>query len=225
MARLYQISTSSAFKKGVYGYSITLEHFLRHGTLGFGTFNGFNGEAIVIDKKAYNATASGTVKEMTIPQTGVSFGYMTHFKPNLEPLKLNDVNSYEELKTKLHSIMKYGENYFYFVRIDGKFSNIKVRSVYKQVKPFKPLEEVLKEQVTFDYENEEGTLIGLFTPSEMKETSFEGWHFHYISNDRTHGGHVLDVKVSDATAQSMFITTYELKLPNNMLFRNDGEEN
>ena len=224
MARLYQVSTASSFKKGIYVYSITLEHFLRRGDLGFGTYNGFNGEAVIIDGKAYNCTANGQVKEMTIAQTGISYGYNVNFKPNLDNLTVTEVSSLEQLEEKLKEVMKYGEKYPYFVRIDGKFSSLKLRSVFKQVKPFKPMDEVIKDAARFEYKDEEGTLVGLFTPSEMKDLSFEGWQFNYISNDRTRGGKVEEVSLKEATVQTMFITTYELKIPNNLLFREEEEK-
>lgn len=58
-----------------------------------------------------------------------------------------------------------GENKFYFIRIDGTFNEMNVRSEYAQEKPYKPLAEVLEtDQTFFDYENIEGTVVGLYCP-------------------------------------------------------------
>ena len=86
MAKLFQVSTYDALKRGNYDYTISIDYFLRNGDIGLGAYNGLNGEAIFLDGKAYNASSRGFVREMTIPQTGISFGQITKFNPQVDEI-------------------------------------------------------------------------------------------------------------------------------------------
>ena len=57
MAKLFQVSTYDALKRGNYDYTISIDYFLRNGDIGLGAYNGLNGEAIFLDGKAYNASS------------------------------------------------------------------------------------------------------------------------------------------------------------------------
>lgn len=218
MAKLFQVSTASALNKGNYDYSISIEYFLKNGDTGLGTFNGLNGEAIFLDGKSYNGTANGYVKEMTIPQTGVSYGLVTKFNNEVTPLKLEPSDSINSLIEKLNPVFTRGQNYFYAVKITGVFSKVTIRSFFKQQKPYRPISEVIKDQKEFTYENEEGTLIGFFTPSLFSNINNPGWHFHYISKDLKHGGHVLDAYGISLSVLSNCLDKWEIKLPTNKEF-------
>ena len=87
------------------------------------------------------------------------------------------------------------------VKIEGTFDSIKVRSETKQMKPYRKLDEALAaDQVEFDYEDIQGTMVGLYCPDYMGGLNSVGWHFHFITDDRTRGGHVLKVSIKDAEA-------------------------
>ena len=96
MAKLFQVSTYDALKRGNYDYTISIDYFLRNGDIGLGAYNGLNGEAIFLDGKAYNASSRGFVREMTIPQTGISFGQITKFNPEVDEICLTEVASLED---------------------------------------------------------------------------------------------------------------------------------
>lgn len=38
------------------------------------------------------------------------------------------------------------------------------------------------------------------TEERLKYGTAPGWHFHFINDDRTRGGHVLQIRVADAEA-------------------------
>ena len=120
-----------------------------------------------------------------------------------------------ELQSKLNTVVEEkGSNLFYVVRIDGTFPDLKVRSEYKQEKPYRMLDEALaSDQTEFDYENAEGTIVGLYCPDYMGGLNNAGWHFHYISGDLTRGGHVLKVSVEKATALIDATDGFEMVLP------------
>ena len=86
-------------------------------------------------------------------------------------------------------------NLFYAVRADGEFAYVKTRSVPKQQKPYRPLVDVAKNQAVFEFHRVKGTLVGFRCPPFVKGINVPGYHFHFLTDDRKGGGHVLDLRV------------------------------
>ena len=42
--------------------------------------------------------------------------------------------------------------------------------------------------------------MGLYCPSYMGELNSVGWHFHFISDDKQKGGHILELSLKEGTA-------------------------
>ena len=74
------------------------------------------------------------------------------------------------------------------------------------------------EQTLFDYKNIEGTVVGLYCPPYMSSLNEVGWHMHFISSDKTKGGHVLGLNIADATLNLSDIDEFQLKLPKSDIF-------
>jgi acetolactate decarboxylase len=55
----YQISTISSLLAGGYDGNTTMAEMLSHGGFGLGTFNGVDGEMMVLDGKVYRGTTDG----------------------------------------------------------------------------------------------------------------------------------------------------------------------
>ena len=58
-AEVYQVSTISSLLAGGYDGDTTVGHLLRHGGFGLGTFNGVDGEMMVLDGRVYRGTVDG----------------------------------------------------------------------------------------------------------------------------------------------------------------------
>ena len=58
-AEAYQVSTISSLLAGGYDGTITVGEILSHGNFGLGTFNGVDGEMMVLDGQVYRATVDG----------------------------------------------------------------------------------------------------------------------------------------------------------------------
>src|SRR5438132_1663193 len=56
--RMYQISTSTALVEGVYSGSILSSALLEHGDFGVGTFEGLDGEMVILDGEIYQAAGN-----------------------------------------------------------------------------------------------------------------------------------------------------------------------
>ena len=210
---IYQVALLQSLVQGYYDGIITVGELKEHGDTGIGTFEGVNGEMIVLDGVVYQALADGSI---AIPSDDekIPFSNVTFFDTD-ESLDLSGISDMAELQSKLNTVVEEkGSNLFYVVRIDGTFPDLKVRSEYKQEKPYRMLDEALaSDQTEFDYENAEGTIVGLYCPDYMGGLNNAGWHFHYISGDLTRGGHVLKVSVEKATALIDATDGFEMVLP------------
>ena len=58
-------------------------------------------------------------------------------------------------------------------------------------------------------------MVGLYCPSFMGGLNSVGWHFHFMPEDLTRGGHVLQVSVDEAVAALDATPGFELMLPKN----------
>jgi acetolactate decarboxylase len=80
--------------------------------------------------------------------------------------------------------------------VDGRFDYIKTRSVPRQRKPYPPLAEVVKHQYTFEFHGVLGSLVGFRFPRYAQGLNVAVYHFHFITADRSAGGHVLKFQLA-----------------------------
>ena len=216
--KIYQVSLLQGLAYGDYQGSVTIEKLKKHGDTGIGTFDKLNGELIMLDGEVFRASGDGSVCAVFDEET-TPFAVVSFFEAD-ESKKLIDIPNFDALHIELDNIVNLrGKNRFYMVRIDGMFKKMQVRSVFQQQKPYKPLVKVLKkDQTFFDYSNVEGTVIGLYCPPYMSSLNAVGWHMHFVSKDKTKGGHVLNLNIADAMLNFDYIDGFELKLPQNEMF-------
>lgn len=217
-ASIYQVSLLQSLLCGDYHGSVEIRKLKRHGNAGIGTFNRLNGELIMLDGEVYRASGDGSVELVSDDET-TPFSVVTYINPK-ERENIKEVPDYETLCDKLNrEVEEKGINRFYMIRIDGMFRNINVRSVYAQEEPYRRLSEVMEnDQTFFDYENTEGTLVGIYCPPYMASLNAVGWHMHFISKDKTRGGHVLNVNISDGTLTMEHVDGFSVHLPQNEAF-------
>ncbi len=106
-------------------------------------------------------------------------------------------------------------NLFYNFRIEGEFEYVKTRSVPKQ-ENYRPLVEVAKEQPIFEFEQVRGIMVGFYTPSFMASLSVPGVHLHFLTEDGSSGGHLLECRPSRVKVDLEYLYTLELSLPSNL---------
>ena len=74
---LYQVALIQSLVQGYYDGIITVDELKQHGDTGIGTFEGLNGEMIVLDGTVYQAVADGSITipadEETVPSGSVTF--------------------------------------------------------------------------------------------------------------------------------------------------------
>ena len=215
---IYQVSLLQGLTHGDYYGSVTIAELKQHGDIGIGTFNQLNGELIMLDGEVYRAAGNGSVEVVSDTET-TPFSVATFMDVDVRK-HLKEIPDYTALERKLSQIVsENGSNRFYMIRIDGMFREVNVRSVYAQEEPYKRLVEVLQhDQTFFDYENIEGTMVGLYCPPYMSALNAAGWHLHFISKDKTTGGHVPGLKIADAALTLDSIDAFQVRLPRNEIF-------
>lgn len=206
---LFQYSTIDALLAGLYDGDLTVAQLKERGGFGLGTLNGIDGELIVLDGEAYQAAAGGAVsvpaEDAQVPFATVVFFDVEQQTPLRSIRTLDDLNS--AVRAQLSS-----ENRFCAIRIDGTFRSVKTRAIAKQSPPYKPLAEVVKEQVVTTFDGR-GTLVGLYAPVFVKGVNVPGFHWHFIAEDRQGGGHVLDCSFDAAVAQLDMLHAFTVELP------------
>ena len=204
---LYQYSTMAALMGGAFSGTTTVEKLLEHGDFGIGTFEGVDGEMIILNGEVYKTDSNGfstlQPKEATSP-----FSNITKFSTNFKKVT---TTSFENLNNDISEYLN--PNYFYAIKITGVFNKIDTRSPKKHEKPYPTLLEILETQSIFSYEDSKGTIVGFFSPEYTQGVGVGGFHLHYISDDRTQGGHIFNFDIKDATIEVSKPLNFTLELP------------
>jgi len=211
-----QFSTIDAILQGIYDGPATFGEVRRYGDFGIGTVNHLDGEMLALDGVFYQITGDGLVHVIKDKEK-TSFATVAFFNPRHHSLE-KQVSSLRLLQKRLDSRLG-SKNFFWAIRIDGIFSSMRVRSISRQHPPYRPLVEVTKSEAVFRFSNIPGTLLGFRSPPYIKGINVPGYHFHFISNDRTKGGHVLGCSLLEAKASWSCHRTFQMMLPNDSAFR------
>jgi acetolactate decarboxylase len=209
---LYQYSTINALLGGLYDGDLTIAELAEHGDTGLGTVNGVDGELIAADGVFYTVRGDGRAYPLESGEK-TPFAVVTRFDSDRQA-PLPGGLDFSGLNAHLDGLMVGGENYFQAIRIDGTFPRLTVRSEPKQIPPYRPLAEVIKEQqVVFELSDVQGTLIGFRVPDYAAAFNVPGYHFHFLSGDRRRGGHVLDIETDEGTIRIDEIRSVTVALP------------
>ncbi|MFZ1021335.1 MAG: acetolactate decarboxylase [Halobacteriota archaeon] len=214
---LFQASTYSALQAGDYNGNVTLKDLRAHGDFGLGTFDALDGEMILLNGTFYQIKSDGSVS-VANDSMKTPFADVTSFEPTSQMvLAPNSPLNYSELQLYLDGQLPT-KNIFYAVKITAECSYLEVRSPPKQAMPYLPLSEALKNESIFELHNVTGTFVGFFSPQYANGTCVPGWHFHFLTADDEHGGHVLDATLQNATIQIDDLTTLSVALPDTTSF-------
>ena len=213
---LYQVSLINALMQGDYDGTVSVGDLLKIGDTGIGTFDRLDGEMIMLDGVVYKAKADGSVDIQPDPET-VPFAAVTFLDNDIARQDIAGLSSIDALKAYLDDLVhqETGDyNRFYVAVIEGRFNTVHVRSVPEQTKPYKPLSEIAETQPEYIYESLEGTIVALRCPDFVEGINVPGWHLHFISKDRSKGGHMLNADLLIGSLKMDVISDFNMKLPN-----------
>jgi acetolactate decarboxylase len=206
---LFQVSTSGALVAGVSSSAVSVKTILDHGDFGLGTFADLDGEMAVLDGRVYQIQGNGRVLEAPA-DAGAPFAVVTRFTPQID-VEVGPLAALADLQAACDRF-RSSSNIFYAFRVDGHFSRIRTRAVNPSRKGAH-LVDAAKSQSEFHFNNIDGTLVGLWSPGFSSAFSIAGYHFHFISEDRQHGGHLLDCATGKLQLRMEALTDFHLALP------------
>jgi acetolactate decarboxylase len=187
---LFQASTIGALLDGAFEGDLSFRELAEHGDLGLGTLDHLDGEMIAVDGEFFRADVDGNVTEIGSEER-TPFAVVTSFEPAIDEQLPDAELAHEELLARLDELVP-GDASSCAIRLDGHFGLVRARSVPRQEPPYRPLTEVVAEQRVFELRDVEGTMLGFRFPTYAEGIEVAGYHLHFISADRSRGGHVLD---------------------------------
>lgn len=212
---ILQYSTLSALLEGVYDGEMTVGELKKQGNFGIGTFNALDGELILFEGQCYKATSDSKILLMA-DSVKTPFAAIANFHPD-SIIRINHAIKIKALENYLDSTLSK-PNLIYAFQITGKFDSLVIRCVPKQEKPYKRLIEAYKKQGVFTLTGQQGTLIGYKFPKYLKEVNMDDYHLHFLSIDKSKGGHLLNGTLLSGEISVAYIRSFTLQLPNNDYF-------
>lgn len=209
---LYQYSSYNGLLAGLLDGGPAYATLAGQVDTGLGTFHGLDGEMIMLEGHIYRVDAAGTVTEMPWSST-TPYYTLIQFAPEVSwelPAGLDLAALTAELDRRVPN-----QNNPAAILVTGHFRQITCRSVPGQQAPYPPLVEIVRNQSLFKAEDIEGTLVGFRFPGYLGTLNPPGYHFHFISADRTFGGHLISLQTGAVTAQIDSATQIDLRLPDN----------
>jgi len=219
--KIFQYSTINALVVGIYDGNLTIGELGGYGNLGLGTFNHLDGEMVALDGEFYKVKAADDPDVVRVPDDEkLPFAVVTHFIPNIPGIcpPRKSLN-FKELQDYIDGILNPG-NVFYAFRMEGNFKYVKTRSVPYQEGPTYPeLSKVVEHQTEYTFENIEGYLVGFRFPFYMKDINVPGYHFHFLSQDKTRGGHLFECRTGRLEIEAARVLEFRMILPGSEEFK------
>ncbi|MCT2560381.1 acetolactate decarboxylase [Chryseobacterium herbae] len=212
--KIYHYSSMDAMRNGVYTGDITVKELKQKGDFGLGTYNFLDGELIALDGNIYRIATNGSV-ELANEKRKVPFGSFTFFRKD-KSLTLEQIKTVEDLLQKLPEILP-SRNRFYAIKIEATFSSLTLGGAVKvDEEDTTGIAAFMKTRPLYKKQNIKGTLVGFYNPGYAGGLDLSPFHFHFLSEDKTAGGHLLDGTFSETkiTVQLDEKNVYEIILPN-----------
>ncbi|WP_457126925.1 acetolactate decarboxylase [Mucilaginibacter sp. HD30] len=215
---LFQYGIASAFIGGVYQGSLPVKEIKAMGDFGLGAPDLLDGELTILNGIVYQTRANG---ETTTPKEDftTSFAFTTFFKADTV-FYLSTSSDKAAVSEKISRFLQH-KNSVYALKITGEFKDMKTRAFPAvDAVTSAPLITFMDKQRIFNYKNCSGFLVGYYFPEYLNGLNIAGYHFHYLSQDKTKGGHVLDFLSSSLKIEIAEIKAVAIKIPSDNSFQN-----
>lgn len=210
-ATLFQVSTSSALVEGIYKGAVSIGHLREHGDFGLGTFEGLDGEMVALEGRFFQVCSDGTVRAAADSDLS-PFAAVTRFQAE-HSIEVAECRELASLLARLDA-MRESKNVFYAIRIDGSFPFVHTRAMCKSDEGT-PLVVAAAHQPQFKLHNVTGTLVGFWSPEYVKTLEVPGYHLHFITEDRSAGGHLMECSGRGLHVAIQQVLDLRIALPEN----------
>ena len=163
----------------------------------------------MLDGVCYRVSATSAVTPVEGDRL-IPYAVVTEFSRSVRK-NIHKVSNFDEL-VQVCDQLRNTNNVFHAFRIDGQFEVVKTR-VMKPVPKGTGLKKAASGQQEFRFDGVRGTLVGIWSPAFAASFSVPGYHFHFLSEDRQSGGHVLDCRASEIEIAGCAMNEMHVSLP------------
>lgn len=206
---LYMSSPINALLEGLFEAPTSMAELKQHGNFGIGTFNDLDGELILIDGQIFRLAVDGAAHAVT-DEVLTPFACACQFAP-LSSENIAEPLLYKELETLYEQVL-ISPNAPHALRLDGYFKSVRTRSVPRTAN-YTPLADATDKQQLREFNDIHGTLVGFYCPPFIPSVNVPGFHFHFITDDRSAGGHLLHCDLQSGELSVQFFRRIDLALP------------
>ena len=120
--QIFQTSLIASLAQGVYEDEMTLAELLGHGSFGIGTFNGLDGEMVILGGTCYRLRGDGSVSVPDLSER-TPYAVVTNFVPGIrqEVGGAGGALSRREFSEVIDALVP-SSNYMYALRVTGHFA-------------------------------------------------------------------------------------------------------
>lgn len=207
---LYTAGHAGAFIGGLYDAFYPYGKLLRHGDFGLGAPDKLDGELLILNGHIYQTQSTGKTSEVKSGATPFAVVNYFHADETLTaPAGLNKT----KLSAWLDSVLPK-QNYIYAIHLRGTFRRIKTRAFPPvNQKPYQPLTSLIGLQHFFNFDQINGDLVGYRIPEFMEGANISGYHLHFLSADKQHGGHIVDLETEKVTVEVERLNSFTVYIP------------
>ena len=214
----YQYNIWWGFVNKVFDGDLTVKELKTKGDIGLGSYTKLEGELVMLDGIPYRIREDGSV---SVPEDEDKIVYVdaAFFEPEFS-FELNQQINFDSLRELINGKLPT-KNQFYAFTIKGDFNYLKCGGLTRQEKPYTDgLDVLIPARPVFERENFPGTIVGFYCPEFIGNINVAGYHFHFISDDKTFGGHVMELEAESLTVQVDPLLDYHFTLPDTEDFFN-----
>ncbi|BAC44414.1 acetolactate decarboxylase [Malacoplasma penetrans] len=191
-SKAHAFSSINALSKGNYCSNFTAQEILKEGNFGIGAFESLNGELIIVHGKAYQIIDNTNVI-LCNSNVNISYAFVCNHDYKGFGYKFENLTK-QSLENKLLKIFDT-KNLIQAVYAKAIVKQLHSRTFIRQEKPYVEIQKIKELQSEIWIQNKEIELVGFYTPSLFSNFNIEGFHWHYISQDKDYGGHVIDMEL------------------------------
>ncbi len=204
-----QTTPYSALLDRVYEGFVTIGDLRQYIGIGIGTFDGLDGELVAVEGNVYQVRSHGIAYPVS-DNLRTPFAVVCRFVPD-RMIDVRGIDGFTLLSALLDSLRETS-NMFYGIRIEGVFDHVRTKSMPRQERPYKPLVELLNSQPEFILGQVNGVAEGFYFPPYVEGINIPGYHIHFITSDRTAGGHLIDCRIHEARVSIALVDRFMMML-------------
>jgi acetolactate decarboxylase len=205
-----QVSILNALLARRFDGLMPCRELLGHGDFGIGTYHRMDGEMILLDGTFYQGRAGGAI-HMPDPDTLTPFATVCKFVAD-RSWDMQGPVDYAGLDAAIDA-QATNRNAYLGIRVEGTFPFMRIHALVEQHPPYPPTAEVVKGCVRAEMTDVKGTIVGFRGVPWVRGINDTSYHLHFITEDRTRGGHVLAFEMAEGTVSLSTLNDHVVLMP------------